>query len=255
MHKKGKDKKKELTHKKTSCRQVQASYAQEGLGLPLYILYVHFSFFLEPICRAKLCVHSARHPFFLDMANDGHIKSPTKWFRSGLRLSFQSRLSRSRSRSRSRSSSSPSSSRQDELRGVFAHFDTDGDGKISASELRAYFRSVGETLTVSEAQGVIEDHDADGDGLIDFDDFVRLMKMEGGPSSRSEEEEEDLRRAFEMFEHEKGSGCINPKGLQMMLRRLGDSKSHDDCVAMIRVYDVDGDGVLDFHEFHQMMAC
>lgn len=216
----------------------------------------------QPIHETKLLrILSARLRFLLHMGGDRAIKSPTKWFKSGLRLSFQSRLSRSQSQSRSRSSSSHSSSRRDELRGVFAHFDTDGDGKISASELRAYFRSVGETLSVSEAQCVIDDHDADGDGLIDFEDFVRLMKMEGGGGGRSsgsgeeeEEEEEDLRRAFEMFEHEKGSGCITPKGLQMMLRRLGDSKSYNDCVAMIRVYDTDGDGVLDFREFHRMMA-
>lgn len=181
------------------------------------------------------------------MANDRPIRSPTRWFRSGLSLSFPSRLSRSRSRSVSRSSS-----RQDELRGVFAHFDADGDGKISAAELWTYFRSVGEDLSLSEARGVIHDHDTDRDGLIDFDDFVRLMRMDGGPGSGGEEE--DLRRAFQMFEHEKGSGCITPKGLQMMLRRLGHSKSYDDCAAMIRVYDIDGNGVLDFHEFHQMMA-
>lgn len=193
----------------------------------------------------------------VDMANDRQIKSPTKWFKSGLRLSFPRRLSRSRSRSGSRSSCSPSSSRQDELRGVFAHFDADGDGKISATELWAYFRSVGETLSLSEAQVVIEDHDADRDGLIDFDDFLKLMKMEESGQSGGgggDDEEGDLRRAFEMFEHEKGSGCITPKGLQMMLRRLGQSRSFDDCAAMIRVYDIDGNGVLDFHEFHQMMA-
>lgn len=149
---------------------------------------------------------------------------------------------------------------QDALRGVFAHFDADGDGKISATELWEYFRSVGETLSLGEAQVVIDDHDADRDGLIDFDDFLKLMKMEeggrsgGGSSGDNEEEDDDLRRAFEMFEHEKGSGCITPKGLQMMLRRLGQSRSFDDCAAMIRVYDIDGNGVLDFHEFHQMMA-
>jgi calcium-binding protein CML len=39
-----------------------------------------------------------------------------------------------------------------------------------------------------------------------------------------------------------------------MLHRLGDAKSYDDCVAMIHVFDIDGNGVLDFHEFNQMMA-
>ncbi|KAK4760859.1 hypothetical protein SAY87_005752 [Trapa incisa] len=185
------------------------------------------------------------------MANDRRIKSPTKWFPSLLRLSFHSRPP-----SPSRTGyCSPSSSRQDELRQVFAHFDTDADGRISPSELRSYFRSVGETLTLGEAQRVIDDHDSDGDGQIDFADFVRMMKMEGCCGQEEDREEDDLRAAFEMFEQDKGSGCITPKGLQMMLRRLGDSsKSYEDCVAMIRVYDIDGNGVLDFHEFHLMMA-
>ncbi|PPD80519.1 hypothetical protein GOBAR_DD22549 [Gossypium barbadense] len=100
------------------------------------------------------------------------------------------------------------------MKQVFRYFDGDDDGKISALELRAYFGSIGEYMSHEDAQ----------------------MK------------------AFEMFELEKGSGCITPKGLQKMLNRLGDAKSYDECVAMIQVYDIDGNGVLDFHEFHQMMA-
>ncbi|KAK4840456.1 hypothetical protein QYF36_009191 [Acer negundo] len=69
----------------------------------------------------------------------------------------------------------------------------------------------------------------------------------------NEEGDADLKMVFEMFELEK-KGCIAPKGLQKMLNRLGDAISYDACVAMIQVYDVDGNGVLDFQEFHQMMA-
>ncbi|GKU94607.1 hypothetical protein SLEP1_g8072 [Rubroshorea leprosula] len=137
--------------------------------------------------------------------------------------------------------------REDELKEVFRRFDSDGDGKISALELRAFFASVGEYMSHEDAQGVIEELDTDGDDMLDFDDFLRLMKRESN-------NEEDLKKAFEMFELEKGDGCITPRGLQRMLQRLGDPKSYDECVAMIQVYDTDGNGVLDFHEFNQMMA-
>jgi calcium-binding protein CML len=39
-----------------------------------------------------------------------------------------------------------------------------------------------------------------------------------------------------------------------VLAQLGDERSVADCEAMIRAYDVDGDGGLDFHEFQRMMS-
>ncbi|KAF8411395.1 hypothetical protein HHK36_003944 [Tetracentron sinense] len=177
------------------------------------------------------------------------VSKPSKWFSNKtLKLTLPHRT-----RSKSDSPLFPTSSlppkdgtREDELRQVLKHLDSDGDGKISTEELKAYFASVGEDMSHDEAQGLISDLDRDGDNLLDFEDFVRLMERD--------EEDEDLRRAFEMYEVEKGSGFITPKGLQRMLNRLGDPKSHEECVAMIKVFDLDGNGVLDFHEFHQMMA-
>ena len=184
------------------------------------------------------------------------VANPSKWFSNkSLRLSLHRRGSNSSSTvSSPRSPRSPISARtpkhitkEDELKEVFRHFDGDGDGKISALELRAYFGSIGEYMSHEEAQGVIDDLDSDGDSLLDLQDFLKLMKRSGGA-------DEDLKRAFEMFEWEKGSGCITPTSLQRMLHRLGDTKSHEECKAMIQVYDIDGNGVLDFNEFHQMMA-
>ena len=63
-----------------------------------------------------------------------------------------------------------------------------------------------------------------------------------------------MKTAFEMFEVEKGSGCITPKGLQNMLTKLGESRTYGECEAMINYYDIDGNGVLDYHEFRQMMT-
>lgn len=128
---------------------------------------------------------------------------------------------------------------------MFRYFDGDGDGKISATELRAYFGSIGEHMSYEEAEAVINELDSDGDSQLNFEDFLQLMKRGGG-------EDEDLKRAFEMFELEKG--FITPRSLQRMFCRLGDTKSYEECATMIQVYDTDGNGVLDFNEFHRMMA-
>jgi calcium-binding protein CML len=90
-----------------------------------------------------------------------------------------------------------------------------------------------------------------GGGLmLAFEDFVRIVERKGG----EEEEREDLRRAFGAFEAVKGSGRITPRGLQRVLSQLGDEASVAECEAMISAYDDDGDGELDFHDFHRMMS-
>ncbi|KAE8701234.1 putative calcium-binding protein CML41 [Hibiscus syriacus] len=181
------------------------------------------------------------------------VSKTSKWFlNKTLRLSLHRRRSKSSSTSTSPESlpSPPHKSSKrphEEMKEVFRYFDGDKDGKISALELRAYFGSIGEYMSHEDAQLVINELDSDGDSMLDYQDFLKLMKVDNSDN-------DDLKNAFEMFEFEKGSGCITPKGLQMMLNRLGDAKSYEECVAMIRVYDIDGNGVLDFHEFHQMMA-
>lgn len=188
---------------------------------------------------------------------------PTKCFPNvGLRISLHKKKAKPNGSSSSSSSAprspsqTPSSpfrrpkglTREEELREVFLQFDMNEDGKISAFELRRYFGSIGECISQEDAQEVIDELDSDKDGMLDFGDFVKLM------DSKQEGVDDDLRKVFEMFEHEKGYGRITPRGLQRALNRLGDSKSYDECVAMIQVFDVNGDGELDFNEFHHMMA-
>ncbi|TKY46403.1 putative calcium-binding protein CML19 [Spatholobus suberectus] len=130
---------------------------------------------------------------------------------------------------------------------VFNHFDENGDGKISPSELRQCVGAIGDELLREEAEAVVELLDSDKDGLVGLDDFVRFV--EGG---EEEEKVKDLREAFKMYEME-GCGCITPKSLKRMLGRLGECKSIDECQAMIARFDLDGDGVLSFDEFRVMM--
>jgi len=47
-------------------------------------------------------------------------------------------------------------------------FDRDGDGLISAEELKLTMNNLGEPLTDQEVKAMIEEADLDGDGLINF---------------------------------------------------------------------------------------
>ncbi|XVF73682.1 hypothetical protein PTKIN_Ptkin13bG0002200 [Pterospermum kingtungense] len=183
----------------------------------------------------------------MEIAN---ISKPTKWFSNkGSRLSLRRLLSISKSSSSFPPPPHPpptlNNTKEEELQEVFRRFDSDGDGKISSEELSAYFSSIGDSLSREEAQRVIKEFDNNGDNLLEFKDFIKLME--------GDNDGDDIKRAFEMYEVDKGCGCITPVGLQQMLSRLGDVKSYEACVAMIGVFDLDGDGVLDFHEFQEMM--
>lgn len=144
-------------------------------------------------------------------------------------------------------STSKTSTSEDEFRRVFCFLDADGDGKISAEELRDYFDSIGECLSYDDAKRIIGEF-SNGSLLLGYGEFVRLMELRDGDGDVV------LRQAFEVYEVEKGCGFITPEGLRQVLRRLGDVKSLQECKAMIRVYDLDGNGVLDFYEFYKMMT-
>ncbi|KAL6954249.1 hypothetical protein U1Q18_044971 [Sarracenia purpurea var. burkii] len=138
-----------------------------------------------------------------------------------------------------------------EVQMVFRYLDENGDGKISAAELQRSVRAVGGELSREEARLAVESLDEDGDGLLGFEEFGKLMEED--EEEEEEERDEELRQAFGMYEMG-GSGCITPTSLKKMLSRLGESTTIKDCKAMIRKFDLDGDGVLNFDEFKIMMC-
>lgn len=64
---------------------------------------------------------------------------------------------------------------EDEMLEAFRVFDTDGNGSITADELRQIFVNLGEKLTEDEIADMIEEADTDGDGEINYKEFVSMM--------------------------------------------------------------------------------
>ena len=64
---------------------------------------------------------------------------------------------------------------EEEMLEAFRVFDTDGNGSITADELRQIFNNLGEKLTDEEISDMIYEADTDGDGEINYQEFVNMM--------------------------------------------------------------------------------
>lgn len=62
-----------------------------------------------------------------------------------------------------------------EILEAFRVFDTDGDGKINAQELKHVLTSIGEKLTDQEVDEMIREADLNNDGEIDITEFTQLL--------------------------------------------------------------------------------
>ena len=131
----------------------------------------------------------------------------------------------------------------DRLWESFRILDTDGSGTITAEELGAVMRSLGQTPTESQLRGLIEEVDRDGSGHIDFSEFTTLMLARYG-DHRSR-----LELAFGVFDRD-GSGRITAEEMGGVMRQVGLTARELD--EMIKEVDVDGDGSIGFAEFCQL---
>ncbi|CAG87080.2 DEHA2D10582p [Debaryomyces hansenii CBS767] len=62
-----------------------------------------------------------------------------------------------------------------EIAEAFKVFDRNGDGKISAAELRHVLTSIGEKLSDADVDQMIREADVNNDGEIDIQEFTQLL--------------------------------------------------------------------------------
>jgi calmodulin len=69
----------------------------------------------------------------------------------------------------------PTTDSDKDLMMAFKVFDLDGDGFISASELRQVMTSLGDQMSEEEVGRMLQEADTDGDGKINYEEFVHRM--------------------------------------------------------------------------------
>ncbi|WCJ30012.1 EF hand calcium-binding protein family [Euphorbia peplus] len=144
---------------------------------------------------------------------------------------------------------------KDELKNVFATFDKNGDGFITKQELIESLKNIRMFMTDQEVEEMLVKFDSNGDGLIDFEEFCSLCKNKKSEDAEEEEEDGNLKEAFEVFDKDK-DGLISVEELGSVLCSMGlnQGRRAEDCKEMIRKVDEDGDGMVNFDEFKKMMT-
>jgi Ca2+-binding EF-hand superfamily protein len=136
-----------------------------------------------------------------------------------------------------------------DLHESFRFFDKDGDGFISATELGTVMRSIGQNPTDTEIRDIINECDADGNGRLDFDEFANLMASH---IKTQAEMENELKQSFKVFDSN-NDGYINASELRKMMAVMGEKLTDAEADALIRTWDKDGDGRIDYNEFVKAM--
>ncbi|XP_028764065.1 probable calcium-binding protein CML18 [Neltuma alba] len=184
---------------------------------------------------------------FLKFQHGFSWKSSSSQRKSTPTINSTFKSSSTRQISNSSSSGWSAQPKSEELRWVFAKYDTNKDGKITLEEYKAALKATNKSIPNEEAEKSFQVMDSDGDGFIDFKEFLEMYSG-GGKVKESE-----LRSAFQVFDLD-GDGKISAEELCRVLKRLGESSSMSACIQMVKGVDGDGDGYIDFDEFTRMMT-
>ena len=133
------------------------------------------------------------------------------------------------------------------LKKLFFELDEKGKGVITKEDL---FRGMDECfdhkITKEEAEQIFSNIDYDNNGTISFDEFLKAAI-----DKKKILTEEKLKAAFALFDMN-GDGDIEAKELQEVMGENNDIQG-DVWAKMIAEVDLDGNGVIDFEEFKDMM--
>jgi Ca2+-binding EF-hand superfamily protein len=142
------------------------------------------------------------------------------------------------------------------LRATFNKADSNGNGKLSPSELGSVFRRVLTTIRDSEIKAVIKEADTDGDGQINYEEFVAYLQKTANQSmtkafvhSLTGHNEADMVSAtFRLWDTE-GNGLIRNDELSRILVKLNPKLTKTQATALVSTIDSDHDGNVDYDEF------
>ncbi|KAK9143375.1 hypothetical protein Syun_012775 [Stephania yunnanensis] len=128
------------------------------------------------------------------------------------------------------------------MKEAFNLFDTDGDGKIAASELGILMRSLGGNPTQAQLKDIVAQENLTAP--FDFPRFLDLMRKH----MKTEPFDRQLRDAFKVIDKD-STGFVSVSDLRHILTSIGEKLDPSEFDEWIREVDVGSDGRIRYEDF------
>jgi calcium-dependent protein kinase len=135
------------------------------------------------------------------------------------------------------------------LRETFTALDANGDGLLTATELKEGLDKAGLLKEIpQDLEEILKHIDSDGSGIIDYTEFLAATL-----EKKQYQQEDVCWAAFRVFD-KNGDGKISKQELEAVLNsdEVKDAAAQS-MAELIKAVDTDGDGEIDFQEFMAMM--
>merc|ERR1712151_777968 len=135
------------------------------------------------------------------------------------------------------------------LREMFMSLDKNGDGLLTATEMKEGLAKAGLKDIPADLQQIMEEVDSDGSGVIDYTEFLAATL-----DKKVYMKEDVCWSAFRVFDRN-GDGKISPEELKAVLgdEDVAAQVGGETIAKMMKDLDTSGDGFIDFQEFMEMM--
>ena len=137
---------------------------------------------------------------------------------------------------------------KNKLKSNFNQFDKDNDGLLYYSEFKELMKLTTSKLREADLQDLLNDSDMNENGQIKFQTYVDIINK----INRKNETEEELFQAFKIFDKD-NSNLISARKIMDVFTKIDDKLKEEEVLQMIKEFDVDQDGYLNFEEFCAMV--
>jgi calcium-dependent protein kinase len=136
---------------------------------------------------------------------------------------------------------------RERLRETFDDIDKDKNGTLEMEELKAVMNLFSRKRpSTKQINRIFAAADTNGDGVISFEEFLAAIEKV------QLSQEEEWRVGFDAFDADH-SGTIERHEFELACKKLGISLSKTDVDVLMEQYDANGDNMIDFTEFCELI--